>query len=428
MRCGNVKPFGGELSAYAVPWDLLSSTSGPQLAKSSLKNRRKGAGCALPPLTELQRGCESPDSPWHTLVPQDRFSAKYKRGGTNAMTSPSQAAIPGTDTPGPGNESLSQEEAGTTGQLAGRSPGQLMWMRFKRDRTGVVSACVVIFFFAIAALAPVVSWLYGKDPYTLYGQNDFELLDEYGFPAGPNGGISGEHWFGIEPVLGRDVFMQLLYGMRTSLFTAVAVTVFMVVTGVIIGLVGGYFGGKVDYWLGRLTDFMMGFPNQLFLIATMPVVVAVFVDPREETPTYIRALAIIIVLWVLGWMAMARLVRSQVLSLREREFVEAARVSGASRWRIIRKELLPNLVTPILVQGTYMLPSSILTVAFLSYVGVGYVEPTPDWGRMFRIAGDIYEQDPMYMFFPGIAMVIFVVAFNLLGDSVRDAFDPKSGR
>jgi peptide/nickel transport system permease protein len=287
---------------------------------------------------------------------------------------------------------------------------------------------VVLFFFVIAALAPVVSSLYGKNPYTLYGQEQYELLDDFGFPSGPNGGISSEHWFGIEPDLGRDVFMQLLYGMRTSLYTAVVVTILMVLTGVVIGLVGGYMGGRTDYFIGRVTDFLLALPQQLFLIATMPVVVAVFVSPTEETPTYIRAIAIIVVMWFLGWMGMARLVRSQVLSLREREFIEAAKVSGASPWRIIRKELLPNLVTPILVQGSYMLPSTILGVAFLSFVGVGYVEPTPDWGRMFAIGGRIYEQDPTYMFFPGVAMVIFVVCFNLFGDSVRDAFDPKSGR
>jgi peptide/nickel transport system permease protein len=343
------------------------------------------------------------------------------------MTSPSQALPARTDTPGPDGESLKTDKAGLAGQT-GRSPSQLMWMRFKRDRVGVISALVVIGFFVVAACAPLISMVYGKDPYTLYGQQEFGLLDDFGFPAGPNGGITSEYWFGIEPTLGRDVFMQLLYGMRTSLFTALAVTVPMVVTGVLIGMIGGYFGGRVDYWVGRVTDFMMALPGQLTIIATMPVVVAAFVDPREETPTYIKACAIIIVLWVLGWMGMARLVRSQVLSLREREFVEAAKVAGASPWRIIRRELLPNLFTPVLVQATYMLPSAILSVAFLSFVGVGYTEPTPDWGRMFRVAANVYQNDPTYMFFPGIAMVIFVVAFNLLGDSVRDAFDPKSGR
>ncbi|MFR9674354.1 ABC transporter permease [Streptomyces sp. TR06-5] len=343
------------------------------------------------------------------------------------MTSPTQAPTVEADDPGPGSTSLSKDEAGKGEQSL--SPGQLMWRRFKRDRTGVISAFVVIAFFVIAALAPVISMLYGKDPYTLYGTRvDPTLLDSFGYPAGPNGGMSGEFWFGIEPVLGRDVFTQLIYGMRTSLYTAIACTIPMVLMGVLVGLVGGYFGGKVDYWLGRVTDFMMALPAQLTLIATMPVVIAFFVSPTEETPVYIQFTATVVVLWLLGWMGMARLVRSSALTLREREFVEAAKVSGASPWRIIRKELLPNLLTPVLVQATYMLPAAILTVAFLSFIGVGYIEPTPDWGRMFASAANVYQYDPTYMFFPGIAMVIFVVAFNLLGDSVRDAFDPKSGR
>lgn len=341
------------------------------------------------------------------------------------MTSPAQtegAAAPNVLVEEPSKDASKAKDP------AGLSPGQLMWRRFKRDKAGVISAFTVLFFFAVSLLAPVIANLYGKNPYELYGQNAEGLLDEFSMPVGSFGGASGEFWFGIEPVLGRDVFTQLLYGMRTSIFTALIATIVMVVIGVLIGLVGGYYGGKVDYWLGRLTDFMLGIPSQLFFIASMPVVVAAFVKPDEETPTALRASAIVVVLSFLGWMGLSRLIRAATLSLREREFVEAAKIAGASPWRIIRKELLPNLVTPILVQATLMLPSTILSVAFLSYVGVGYVEPTPDWGRMFAIGAGIYEQDPAYMFYPGIAMVVFVVAFNLLGDSVRDAFDPKSGR
>ncbi|WP_369233488.1 ABC transporter permease [Streptomyces sp. R21] len=342
------------------------------------------------------------------------------------MTSPIE--IEGAETPAGADRKADTKAPEPPEKPAGRSPGQLMWRRFKRDRSGVVAAYVVLFFFLVAALAPLISKLYGKNPYTLYGQDDPTLLNDFNMPSGPNGGITTEYWFGIEPTLGRDVFTQLLYGMRTSLYTALAATVAMVAMGIVIGLVGGYFGGKVDYWLGRFTDFLLAFPQQLFLIAAMPVITAVFVAPDEETPTYVHAFAIIGVLWFLGWMGLARLIRAVTLSLREREFVDAARVAGASPWRVIRKELLPNLVTPILVQGTYMLPNTILSVAFLSFVGVGYTEPTPDWGRMFAIGSNIYEQDPVYMFFPGVAMVVFVVAFNLLGDSVRDAFDPKTGR
>lgn len=318
---------------------------------------------------------------------------------------------------------------GQAAELAGRSPGQLMWRRFKRDRTGVVSAVIVICFFAVGLLAPVISWLYGKNPYTLYGQETPGLLDEeFGYPVKPNGGIDGDFWFGIEPIMGRDVFTQLVYGIRTSLMIALAVTLLVVVTAILIGVTAGYLGGRTDYFLGRFMDLLLAFPSQLFFVAFMPVVAAVFVDPQEETPTYIRVVALISVMWFLGWMGLARLLRGQVLSLREREFVEAAKVTGAPPWRIIRKELLPNLVTPILVQATYLLPGFVTAEAGLSFLGVGILEPTPDWGRMFKTAGEIYQNDITYMFFPGMALVTFVVAFNLLGDSLRDAFDPKSGR
>ncbi|MGK5499702.1 ABC transporter permease [Streptomyces sp. URMC 125] len=311
---------------------------------------------------------------------------------------------------------------------AGRSPGQLMWRRFRRDRTGVASACVVVFFFAFGLLAPVISRLYGKDPYTRYGQEREGLLNEYGYPIKPNGGIDSEFWFGLEPVLGRDVLTQLVYGIRTSLFIAVAVTAATVLTAMVLGVVAGYLGGKADYFIGRTIDLLMAFPNQLFFVAFMPIVVALFVDPTDETPTYIRVVALILVLWFLGWMSLARILRGATLALREREFVEAAKVSGASPWRIVRKELLPNLMTPILVQATYMLPNFVTTAAALSFLGVGIVEPTPDWGRMFATGAEVYQDDITYMFFPGGAMVLFIVAFNLLGDSVRDAFDPRAAR
>ncbi|MFJ8144042.1 ABC transporter permease [Streptomyces sp. NPDC096094] len=344
------------------------------------------------------------------------------------MTSPID--IEGSGTSAAADDAPDRVKAVETKSHEGRSPGQLMWLRFKRDRTGVVSACVVILYFLVSALAPLIAKLYGKDPYTLYAQEPEYpfLLDDFAMPTGSFGGMSGDFWFGVEPKLGRDVFTMLLYGMRTSLYMAVVVTLLCVLTGVIIGMVSGFFGGRVDYWLGRITDFFLAFPQQLFFIAFMPVVTAMFVSPQDETPTYLRAVAITLVMWFLGWMGLARLVRSSVLTLREREFVEAAKVSGASPWRIVRKEILPNIVTPILVQATYILPSTILSIAFLSYIGVGFVEPTPDWGRMFAIGADVYEQDPMFMFFPGVALVVFVLSFNLLGDSVRDAFDPKTGR
>ncbi|WP_431999567.1 ABC transporter permease [Streptomyces sioyaensis] len=344
------------------------------------------------------------------------------------MTSPSQTAAAQSDTPGREPQGLKKEKKSKGGELVGRSPGQLMWMRFKRDRTGVICAIVVLAFFVIAALAPVIGSLYGKDPYTLYGNQDPSLFDEFGYPAGANGGISPTHWFGIEPQLGRDVFMQLIYGMRMSLGISVAVTVLTVITGILIGVTAGYVGGRTDYFLSRLIDFLLAFPSQLTFVAFMPIVVALFVPPGDETPTYVRVCALIIVQWFLGWMGLARLLRGQVLSLREREFVEAAKITGASPWRIIRKELLPNVVTPVLVQSTYMLPLFVTAEAGLSFLGVGIIEPTPDWGRLFQAGAHYYENDPTFLLIPAAAMLIFVLCFNLLGDSVRDAFDPKSGR
>jgi len=315
-------------------------------------------------------------------------------------------------------------------QLAGRSPGQLMWIRFKRDRSGVISAYVVGFFFLIGALAPLISKLYGKNPYTVYADERPELFDSAGVPIQPNGGISGEFWFGLEPGNGYDVFTKLIYGIRTSLMISIAVTVAVVLTGILLGVTAGYLGGKADYFISRVIDFLLAFPSQLFFIASMPVVVSLFVSPRDETPTYVRVVALIAVQWFLGWMSLARILRGTSLSLREREFVEAARVSGASPWRIIRKELLPNVVTPLLVQTTYLLPNFVTIEAGLSFLGVGIVEPTPDWGQMFSKASTelVLQNDITYMFFPGISMIIFVVAFNLLGDSIRDAFDPKTAR
>ncbi|WP_030020269.1 ABC transporter permease [Streptomyces monomycini] len=343
------------------------------------------------------------------------------------MTSPSQTAVTQTDPSGLGPEGLRKVKDRKGGELVGRSPGQLMWIRFKRDRTGVISGCVVLAFFLIGLLAPLISKLYGKDPYTRYGQITPGLLVN-GYPAQPNGGISAEFWFGIEPTLGRDVFMQLVYGIRTTLYLSVAITLVSVLTAIVLGVAAGYFGGRVDYFIGRVIDLLMAFPNQLFFVAFVPVVGAIFVAPEDAMATWMRCLILILVLWFLGWMSLARLLRGTTLSLREREFIDAAKVSGASPARIIRRELLPNVMTPILVQTTYMLPSFVTSIAGLSFLGVGLVEPTPDWGRMFANAADYYRNDITYLFFPGIAMVLFIVVFNLLGDSVRDAFDPKRAR
>ncbi|WP_093781461.1 ABC transporter permease [Streptomyces sp. yr375] len=309
-----------------------------------------------------------------------------------------------------------------------RSPGRLAWKRFRRDRTGVISAYVVIFFFVIAIAAPLIAKLYGKDPYTTYASDRPELLNAFAYPAGPNGGMSSEFWFGVEPQLGRDVFTFLLYGIRTSLGIAVAATLLTTLVGVVVGITAGYLGGRTDYLVGRIIDILLSFPSTLFFIAFMPVVYGVFVAPDEDVPTALRATCLILVLSAFGWASIARLLRGQVLGLREREFVEAAKVTGASPRRIVFKELLPNLWTPIIIQSTLMLPAYVTAEAGLAFLGVGIIDPTPDWGVMIQRGATFYTEDITFMLFPGLSMVIFVLAFNLLGDSVRDALDPKSKR
>jgi len=309
-----------------------------------------------------------------------------------------------------------------------RSPGRLAWTRFRRDRAGVISAYVVIFFFVVSICAPLIAKLYGKDPYTLYGMNTPGLLNEFNYPVKPNGGISSDFWFGIEPQLGRDVFTFLLYGIRNSLLIATAAALLTTVLGVVIGITAGYVGGKTDYFVGRVIDILLAFPQTLFFIAFWPVVLGIFVAADENTPVRLTVVSLILVMTVFGWASIARLLRGEVLALREREFVEAAKVTGASPARIIFKELLPNLWTPILIQSTLLLPTYVTTEAALAFLGVGLTNPTPDWGVMIQNGAKVYQDDITFMLFPGLTMVLFVVAFNLLGDSVRDALDPKTKR
>ncbi|WP_405011747.1 ABC transporter permease [Kitasatospora sp. NBC_01539] len=310
--------------------------------------------------------------------------------------------------------------------LLGRTPGQIAWSRFKRNRTGVVCAGIVIFYVLVAVCAPLISALYGKDPYAFYGLRDVTLLDEFNMPLGVNGGMSGEYWFGVSPQTGQDVFTNIIYGVRTSLGIAVVIVIVSTLVGAVVGIAQGYLGGKFDYFVGRFTDLLLAMPSQLFFIAFTPIVLNLFVPLNKETPTHIRIVAMWTVLSFLGWMGLARLLRAMTLSLREREYVEAAKIAGASSRRIIFKELLPNLSTTILVQTTLMLPAMVTAEAGLSFLGVGMVSPTPDLGRMFADAAQYYDTDLAYLIFPGLTLTIFVLAFNLLGDAVRDALDPKT--
>lgn len=320
-------------------------------------------------------------------------------------------------------------------QIEGRSLGQIAWARLKKDKIAVISAVIILLIIAVAIFAPLIVKINGFPP------DQFNKLNKDGTPllntrdgSIPIGGLFGsgsssEHWLGVEPQNGRDVFSRLVYGTRVSLLVALGGTIIAIVLGTVIGMVSGYFGGWIDTVLSRLMDIMLSFPSLLFIMALTPVVAdrgqALFGIPDDNR---LRLGVLMFVLGFFGWAYLARIVRGQTLSLREREFVEAARSLGAGPMYVIFKQILPNMLPTLLVYTTLLIPSNITAEAALSFLGVGIKEPTSSWGRMISDASQWIESNPLYLFFPGMALFITVLAFNLLGDSVRDALDPRAGR
>jgi peptide/nickel transport system permease protein len=254
-------------------------------------------------------------------------------------------------------------------------------------------------------------------------------LDGLGYPLGYLGGITADHWLGLEPGLGRDVFIQLVYGARTSLGIAVAASVLSTMLGVVVGIVAGYVGGRFDAFVTWATDVMLAFPFIIFALAAIPIVNTIVTGSVLISPSVgIRIATLIGVLVIFGWMSTARLVRGQVLSLREREFVEAARAAGAGTGHMVFRQLLPNLWAPILITFSLSLPQYVTAEAALSFLNIGVTEPVPDWGRMIFDSAQYVQADPAYTTFPGLAIFVLVLAFNLFGDSLRDALDPKAAR
>lgn len=298
------------------------------------------------------------------------------------------------------------------------SPTRQAFRRVRRDRSARFGAVLVVLLVLIAIVAPLLAKLEGQDAYTYH----INLLDPLrgNAPRGAVGGLSGEHWFGIEPLTGRDLFSMVVLGLRTSLFIAVVVTVVTTVVGTLVGISAAYFGGWYDAVVSRLLDFLFGFPSLLFMIALGIIVPARF--PRW--------LLLIIVLSVFGWAGLARLIRNQARSLVQREFVEAARSSGSTGWAIVTRELLPNLLGPVLVIATMAVPGIIGAEAGLSFLGVGVPPPTPSLGRSISdsIVWVYTGADPWFLAFPGAMLFLAVLGFTLLGDGVRDAFDVRLRR
>lgn len=310
-------------------------------------------------------------------------------------------------------------------EIAGRSLGQIAWSRLKRDKVAVVSLTWVILVVLIAALAPLIVKIIGVDPYTFDAK---AVSDAGGLPVGKWGGISLDHPLGVEPSTGRDLFARLIYGSRVSLLIAFSGTIVTMVLGVVVGIVAGYSRGILDTALGRLMDLVLAFPLLLILLALAPVLTQRLEQTFHLSPNAARVTFIVLVLSLFGWPYLARIIRGQVLSLREREFVESAVSMGAGTRRILFKEILPNLWAPILVYATILLPTYIAAEAALSFLGVGLVPPTPSWGAMLADSVRYFTVMPSYLFIPGVYLFTVVLSFNLFGDAVRDALDPRAGR
>jgi peptide/nickel transport system permease protein len=301
-----------------------------------------------------------------------------------------------------------QSDTGPEQVIEGRSQWQLTWRRLLHDKVAVISIIVILIVTVLAIIAPAFASLTGHGATQTFPDQGETAA---GLPVPP-----GTHGFflGTDSV-GRDLLVRILYGARISLFVGVLTTIIATVAGVAIGMIAGYFGGWVDGVLARFIDAVLAFPY---------VVLALALAARFGPSLTL----IIIVISFFSWAAVARIVRGQTLSLKEKEYVEAARSLGASPWRIMFFDILPNLLAPVLVLATLLVPSAIVFEATLSFLGLGIQEPTPSWGNILAEAANFYQQAWWYVVFPAAALLITTLAFNLLGDGIRDAMDPRTER
>ncbi len=333
-------------------------------------------------------------------------------------------------------------ELGELAPVRARGYWEQVWRRFRRDKVAIVGGAFIILLFLVAFFgSPIAKGQLGHGPNDQFTDLEGGAFNSIGQPAGPwahvNAGIGGYcvtgekctktlFVLGTDSSLGRDEFLRLLYGAQVSLEVAIGATLLAMVIGVLMGAMAGFYGGWIDTAISRITEIVMAFPVLLFIVA-----LASTVGDRLNNITLYGAfepgvLTLVVVIGVFTWYYPARIIRAQVLSLREKEFVEAARMVGASDWRIIRSHLLPHLVAPIIVYSTLIVANNILLEAGLSFLGIGIPLPTASWGNLLQDASHYYQAQPWLMVWPGMAVLLTTLAFNLLGDGLRDAFDPRS--
>ena len=301
------------------------------------------------------------------------------------------------------------------GDIAARSPAQLFWRRLRRDRVAMVSLGFIVFLVVIAIAAPLVVSLLGLPGPDVQNLN---LTDSFGSPLGP----TAAHPFGVDS-LGEDVMSRVIYGTRVSLEVGIIGTGISTVIGVIVGMVAGFYRGWVDMVLSRFMDIVLSIP---YLLLGLGLGAACAVRGCVKGVIQPGLTTIIFIICIATWPYVGRIVRGLVLSMREREFVEASRALGASDFRIMFREILPNLAAPIIVYASLLIPTNILFEAALSFLGVGIRPPTPSWGAMIAQAAPIFNTAWWFMVFPGLALLLTVLAFNLLGDGLQDALNPRN--
>ncbi|MER5520512.1 ABC transporter permease [Streptomyces sp. NPDC002763] len=297
---------------------------------------------------------------------------------------------------------------------SGASGARQFWRRLRTRRAALVAAAVVALLVLVALAAPLLTAIEGQDPTTYHPS----LIDSArgGVPIGSFGGVGADHWLGVEPQTGRDLFARLVYGARVSLGVALAATVIQVLLGLVIGMAAALGSGWVDQLLSRFTDIFVAMPLMVMSLALLAIVPQSF--PRPVLVT--------LVIGFIAWGNMAKIVRAQTLTLKGLDYVAAARLSGWGTWRIARRELLPGLAAPVITYASILIPVNISTEAALSFLGVGVKPPTPSWGQMLTAADVWYQAAPQYLLLPAGALFVTVLALTVLGDGVRIALDPRA--